>query len=638
MKKLINFGYLAFSVAIVLSACSKFEEINIDPTAASGDQVQTEYFINNSIVGAQMNPDVAERSFVLYWKTAARHHLAGGLSSGGYNDGWSTAYYNKSADWQNAINSAITVAQEQIAKGTSKPYTNNLLQIARIWRAYLMSEMSDNFGPIAIEAFQGKNPQFNSVKDVYYFILEETKDAASKLDLNVSNPNSLNSNSIAFDYKYDYARWKKFANSLRMRFAMRLSEVDPNKAKQEFEQAVTGSNVILTADETFDVKEQSGWDDLTGVMSREWNIQYLSAALNNIYTGLGGIKSEEQLTDAAMKAKIKPADYIGQKFADFYTDKTNDPTVGYWLDGLPNIIDPRAYKTFIIPGWFSNPNYSYYPSWTSDAKTTKRNFVDANGNAVKTIDATYTWNTTTSGDWGVKGSRNQLRAYPGTTPTLSLQFRNSTSKRIFFAPWETYFLIAEAAVRGWNVPMTGKAAYEAGIKSSFEYWGVTSFLSNYLASTTYSRTGTSVSWDHTAEPPATHKMTFVDGMTDVSGTVDIKYPVNNLYKNGTIKNDYLTKIITQKYIAQVPWLPLEGWSDHRRLGLPFFENPAIENQLPNLPALTLSTYMTSNIKFFPQRIPYPSSLKTNNQSGYNQALELLGGKDEVLTPLWWAKK
>lgn len=119
--------------------------------------------------------------------------------------------------------------------------------------------------------------------------------------------------------------------------------------------------------------------------------------------------------------------------------------------------------------------------------------------------------------------------------------------------------------------------------------------------------------------------------------VNISYPTNNLYSNGTVKNDLLSKIITQKYLAQVPWLPLEGWNDQRRLGLPFLENPVIENALPNLPALTSSTYMTSDVKFFPQRLKYPSSLRNSNEAGYNAAVALLGGPDEVLTPLWWAK-
>jgi hypothetical protein len=48
--------------------------------------------------------------------------------------------------------------------------------------------------------------------------------------------------------------------------------------------------------------------------------------------------------------------------------------------------------------------------------------------------------------------------------------------------------------------------------------------------------------------------------------------------------------------------------------------------------------MTSNVQFFPQRLRYPSNLKNTNAAGYGQALSDLGGKDEVLTPLWWAKK
>ena len=88
----------------------------------------------------------------------------------------------------------------------------------------------------------------------------------------------------------------------------------------------------------------------------------------------------------------------------------------------------------------------------------------------------------------------------------------------------------------------------------------------------------------------------------------------------------------------MPWLPLEAWADHRRLGLPFFENPAVENSLPNLPDLSTTNFMTNQIKFFPQRLRYPSSLLNADPDGYNQAISLLGGADAVLTPLWWAKQ
>ncbi|HVW58882.1 MAG TPA: SusD/RagB family nutrient-binding outer membrane lipoprotein, partial [Puia sp.] len=79
------------------------------------------------------------------------------------------------------------------------------------------------------------------------------------------------------------------------------------------------------------------------------------------------------------------------------------------------------------------------------------------------------------------------------------------------------------------------------------------------------------------------------------------------------------------------------WNDHRRLGLPFFENPIVEAPMPALPDLNGSSYMTASIKFIPQRVPYPASLANSNKAGYQQAVTELGGPDAVLTPLWWAQ-
>src|SRR5690606_8477523 len=548
-------SFLALGVAAVISSCSKFEDINKSPQAADDQQVQVEYFINASINGAQMNPDVAERAFVLYWKTAGRQHRLTFFNNGTYDDGYTSAYYNQSATWLNRINEAVQVAEGKIEAGDVKEYTGNLLQVARIWRAYLLSEFSDNFGPAPIDAFKGENPTFASTKDVYYYCLEELKDASAKLDLGIANPDVLKGNDPA--YAYDYAKWQKYANSMRLRLAMRLSEVDLAKAKAEFEDAA--SKPLLTAmDETFEVQEQPGWDDLTGVMSREWNSQLLSPTLNNLFIGLGGVKSADQLTNTEMESKIKAANYMGEKYDDHISSLSNDPSAGYWLDGLPNSIDPRAYKLFIVPGDFNNPDFSRFPTYADNPIITKRNLMGDNEKVVKTIEGKFTWNAATIGDWGEKGAKNQIYIWEGANPRLAQRYRNSANKRIFFAPWETYFLLAEAGVRGWSAPGAPKANYEKGIELSFEYNGVSSFLADYLKSTEYNRVGTSVSWDHTAEPTA-KTVTFKDGYTGKAGSVTYHYPQHTLYKNGTVNNDQLTKIITQKFIAQTPWLPMETW-------------------------------------------------------------------------------
>lgn len=141
--------------------------------------MQPEYFLNNSILGAQQDPNIAERAFVLIWKTAARQHTTTGIAGGTDNDDWSSEYWKYVSEWLNNANTAIQVGNERAAKGTAAAYNDNLIQVARIWRAYLMSEMSDIYGAIPVEAFQGKN-QFNSQKDAYYFMLTELKDAVSK--------------------------------------------------------------------------------------------------------------------------------------------------------------------------------------------------------------------------------------------------------------------------------------------------------------------------------------------------------------------------------------------------------------------------------------------------------------------------
>jgi hypothetical protein len=652
MNKIIKQSILYASPLLLFSACKKITDINTNPTAANAEQVQVEYFIDNSIIHAQMNPGVSERAFILYW-AAAGHQVSDAdgatFSWGGYNDEWIGEYYDNQSGALNTINSAIDVANQQITAGTQKEYTNNLMQVARIWRAYLLSEMSDNFGPMPTEAFQGKNPDFKDTKSVYYYMLSELKDATSKLDVSVTVPSDVSSEDPA--YGFDFSKWEAYGNSLRLRLAMRLSEVDPSKAQAEFEDAAKG-NLLTDMSQTFQIQEKPGWDDLSGMYSRCWYQLPEAVTFNNLVVNLGSVKTSDQLPSvisstserAVADANIKPADYAGQYYPAQLTTKTNNPFAPYWLNGLPQNIDPRAYQIFYMPGNSSDPSF---PSGTCGAvtSTTTGSVKDASGNVLKTIDGKYTWNGTPDGNWGTKGdwhntlfTGEDIGHSTGMAPTLKNQFRTQTAKRVFFAPWETYFLLAEGAVRGWATPVDAKTAYETGIAKSFEYWGVSQYLNEYLASTDYNNDGTSVNWDNTTEPGDTHTMKYVDGLTGDSGTVQIKYPVNNLYQNGTVRNDHLTKIITQKFIAQTPWLPLETWSDHRRLGLPFFENVVLEGPIQTLPDLTSSNYMKSQVDFFPQRMKYPSGLQNSNVNGYKQAVGELGGADKVLTPLWWAQQ
>lgn len=652
--KTMNKLFLGLGFCAGLVSCSDFDEVNTNPTAAGEEYVKPQYALNNSIGQAQMNPGTAERIVVYNWASAAR--ICGEMSFlnvGRYSDDYTSSYYypDLSASIKNAT-LAITAVENQLEAATTtaheKEFFPNVKQFARIWRAYLISEFVDNFGPYPIESFLGENPVFNSEKDDYEFILKELKEAAATINTSVL-PVEAEGKCDPFDnVKYDPVKWQKYANSLRMRLAMRLSNIDKATAQAEFEDAAKG-NKILTADDMFAVKENDGWDVFSGVYTRSFDDQVLSSTVANLLTNLGGIKVTEQRSDLA--SYVKPANYLGIKYDRHYVANTDNPTKQYWLDGMPENLDPRALKIFCLPDDENAENYiDKYNDRT--AKDFVLYTVDENGNPIPNkdnpgeikIDATRCWNgypAGSRGGWSPTLAYNQLvtNGYgPGCTlPMLGKDYCKGKS-RIFFAAWETYFLLAEASLYGWNTGTTAKEAYENGIKASFEYFGVSEYVNDYLNSTNYNRVGTSVKFDHTTEPTA-EQMTYVDGYSKEQKTVTYEYPTASKTLYGKALNDHLTKIITQKFIAQTPYLVLEMWSDFRRLGLPFFEIPANESSMTGSDMVNAwnpnSWKDGQKWEFYPQRMRYPSSLENADPEGYKQAVELLGGSDNIITPLWW---
>ena len=652
--KTMNKLFLGLGFCAGLVSCSDFDEVNTNPTAAGEEYVKPQYALNNSIGQAQMNPGTAERIVVYNWASAAR--ICGEMSFlnvGRYSDDYTSSYYypDLSASIKNAT-LAITAVENQLEAATTtaheKEFFPNVKQFARIWRAYLISEFVDNFGPYPIESFLGENPVFNSEKDDYEFILKELKEAAAAINTSVL-PVEAEGKCDPFDnVKYDPVKWQKYANSLRMRLTMRLSNIDKATAQAEFEDAAKG-NKILTADDMFAVKENDGWDVFSGVYTRSFDDQVLSSTVANLLTNLGGVKVTEQRSDLA--SYVKPANYLGIKYDRHYVANTDNPTKQYWLDGMPENLDPRALKIFCLPDDENAENYiDKYNDRT--AKDFVLYTVDENGNPIPNkdnpgeikIDATRCWNgypAGSRGGWSPTLAYNQLvtNGYgPGCTlPMLGKEYCKGKS-RIFFAAWETYFLLAEASLYGWNTGTTAKEAYENGIKASFEYFGVSEYVNDYLNSTNYNRVGTSVKFDHTTEPTA-EQMTYVDGYSKEQKTVTYEYPTASKTLYGKALNDHLTKIITQKFIAQTPYLVLEMWSDFRRLGLPFFEIPANESSMTGSDMVNVwnpnSWKDGQKWEFYPQRMRYPSSLENADPEGYKQAVELLGGSDNIITPLWW---
>ena len=672
--------YLAFCASAVM-ACTDFDSVNKNPYAVGKEAAKPYYSFNKSIIADQQNPNDAERVFVLRWAAAARQdgEDGTGFSIGKRRPDFTECLYSITSNAIVSANQAIDLVdyhiEKKVAAESEYPFYKNIKEFARIWRVYLMSEFTDSFGPMPTAGFKGENPEFNSVKDVYYYMYSELADAISKIDVAAKPEKGSEAEKCDPVYGFNPEKWKNYGISLWMRLAMRLSEVDKDKAKTEFEAAVKAGNGIRTADGTFKVVENYGWDDLTGNMTRVWNIQTVSATVANLLTNLGGAETKKILEDpkgvlynkkpdvtATYSSFIKNAkEYAGRYYPDEWELNSDNPTKGYFFDGIPSYIDPRAFEFFYLPGDYGNRNFFGenkfpYPNHKVYGRTLSCMLKGEKDKTVRPgteIDTKFCWNGLPAGWIGddklnnngivagakIEGKEYNPAGYVGTYPALAGKYRNGTQHRIFFGPWETYFLLAEAKYRGWNTGAIGKEeAYNSGIKSSLEFYKLDDFYNDYISSENYNRVGTSVKFSHTVEP-ASYSIKYIDGYDGTEKNTQYNYPDPNkiLYK-GKKLNDELTKIITQKYIANMPYLPLENWSEHRRLGLPFHEIPASSSLMETLPDWTKDSYKEAQKPgLFPQRMVYPNSLSNADPEGYKKALSLMGtDKNEAVTPLWWA--
>ena len=666
---------LTAGAVALLASCSDFEEINKNPKAASASDLKPYWALDKAIVSDQQNPNDAERVFVLYWGDIAR--LDGENSSravGRSNDEWAGCLYNLTRNCVTSTNNAIKIADDAIASGElgerETGVFNNVKAASRIWRVYLMTEFVDSFGCFTTD-FESTSPEYKSVEECYKFMLAELAESVAAIDVNF--PASTDAEKKGDPaYQLDPAKWKNFGISMWMRLAMRLSEVEPATAKAEFEKAVAAGPGIRTADGTFRIQEKSGWWDLSGVMSRTWDWLTLSMTTANLMTNLGGAKAEDILKDPGKRfyknAPLKPeavaetygpyikdaSTYLGIHMVDkdgnkTYEANTDSPTWGYFFDGIPSKIDPRAFAYYVLPSDYDNRIETGYANFPSSKAPLMTPVDEANFANAPQFDVSFSWNGLpcgygyddlfTSKNALYNSSNGSKLNYGKTYPQLQERYRNNNEYRVFFGPWETYFLLAEAAVRGWNAGMGAQAAYEAGIKASFEYLNVDANYEAYINSEDYNRVGTSVKFTHTAEPQD-YTIEYLDPVSKTMKTMTYKYPVASKTLYGKALNDQLTKIITQKFIANTPWLPLENWSDHRRTGLPFWEMPCGSTEFPYLNGWTKTSYQTGQkVGFYAQRMNYPKSFKNANPTEYKHALELMGMTDEnTVTPLWWAKK
>lgn len=304
MKNNIKYIKL-FIIVIIFNACTgDFENINTDPNGISQGSLTQ---LNNHI-GSRFSPIFANiiRTEPA-WNYQLQHGLNGDVFSGYMTsptpfagninnqtyalvDGWNAFIWIDAYDGSggNGVMPFVREIKNQVAISNSAG-GEKFVYLANIMRVMAMHRVSDVFGPIRYSQFDdfdttGKYDSQETAYKAFFADLDEAIDGLKEFEGN--------GQFIPFDQSQlggDIASWRAFANSLRLRLAIRVSNVDGNLAKTEGEKALASDAGFLTSDMVINTP---GFRHPIATISGTWNDICMSAEMEVILKGFNDGRAE----------------------------------------------------------------------------------------------------------------------------------------------------------------------------------------------------------------------------------------------------------------------------------------------------------------------------------------------------------
>ncbi len=250
--KINNIKIFAASLTIIagVSCTGNFDEINKNPYGISDAEMQRDgYAVRAALMGIAngvISPDVNTTQFT--------ECLLGG-TQGGYladgNDTWKNTIsrYNPTDNWTNVLmksDKVIPVIYSNYRQLHQVTDDAVIWAVGDILKVTAMHRVTDTYGPIPYSKI-GQNGEINvpydSQQQVYTKMFEELDNAISVLMDNRLVNFSADADII---YGGQIDKWIKFANSLKLRLAMRISYADPKLSKKMAESAVNNEVGVMT--------------------------------------------------------------------------------------------------------------------------------------------------------------------------------------------------------------------------------------------------------------------------------------------------------------------------------------------------------------------------------------------------------
>ena len=485
--------------------------------------------------------------------------------------------------WDQYYSVAIKNLRDAIVHTADRP---NLNAVLRIHRVYLLSVLTDTYGDVPCLSINTSleegtaTPAYDKQEDIYNFFFEELKACVAQLGTGTDN--------ITGDVTSmggDADKWKRYANSLRMRFAMRISDVNETKAQQEFKAAVEdAAGYIATADDDAYIKYQ-----------------------NSPFTLYDGARDIDFRVNA-----------LGEIL---YGQDPTSPTFicSTLFDYLHDNDDPRLYS---ICRHYNNIKRSEIkPDKEGNVDLTDEfiAYMQRNGKSEAPCKPGAAWwnNWVNAPDLSEFPTLAKLvKLYPEVgyeknnfparmmRPCLSIDFCQPDRPGILFTSAEADFLLAEAITKGWAVSGTANALFKTGIKAAIQLLN-----KHYL--------------------------------TDEAliAQADIDAYADNIMKTSPLATPERAResINLQAWILHM-MNPAEGWANLRRADYPVLTD---RSQLDKFPSDF--TYDDKNLTT-PVRLCYPDFENEYNKANYQEAIKRMNSVndkgvliDDWHKRLWWDK-
>ena len=570
IKKTIVACSVCCWIAAALTSCSDshMEEVNTDETKASSIEPSAQ--LTTALL--QTYGDFGLMDTYRSYITGFTQHFAGGWNVSNYAGSVHANDDQMRLIWDQYYAVAIKNLVDAIANSEDKPNTNAAL---RIHRVYLMSVLTDTYGDIpCTEAGKGftegiANPKYDTQEEIYNFFFEELAKCVEQL--------GTGSDRIGGDVTSlsgDAAAWRKYANSLRLRYAMRISDVNPSKAKEEFEKALTaaGGYVETAADDAYIIYTDGPFTLYDGSRDLDFRVN----ALGEILYG---------------QDPTSPT-FVCSTFFDIM-DETNDPRLyrisRHYINTKRSEIKPdREWNVDVtdeVVNYIKGAGDTEHPC--NPGAAWWNNWINAPANsAIPTLDKLVTIYP----DAGFDGSNYPARMM---RPFLSIDFEMPDRPGVLITSAEIEFLLAEAKLKGWNVGGDVESHFRAGVKAAMQ-WMNTHYLQ-----------------------PA-----------DKIAEAEIDAYINGLMAADVLTANAKEAINTQAWIHHM-MNPSEAWANLRRS-----DYPTLQDRTKLAKFESDFTYDDSNLQT-PTRLRYPILEGQYNSENYKAAIARMGGSDDWHKRLWW---